>query len=206
MGRGRAKAKQTKVARRLKYQSLETDFDALQRELGGDGSVEAEVDQDDEADGYDFDETDEQRRAGADRRAFAARPKRRQTDHRSRSGRLADPVRRCRRQPRSRRRPRPSPRAVSARPLAASASARATRATMPTPMLSVRSSSPCSTPPGEPSRPKTGCGDQVERSILAVTPGGSTAGKVRSDATAGHMRQRVHVDSFRPGQRQACGA
>ena len=60
MGRGRAKAKQTKVARRLKYQSLETDFDALQRELGGDGSVEAEVDQDDEADGYDFGETDEQ--------------------------------------------------------------------------------------------------------------------------------------------------
>ena len=60
MGRGRAKAKQTKVARRLKYQSLETDFDALQRELGGDGSVEAEVDQDDEADGYEFDETDEQ--------------------------------------------------------------------------------------------------------------------------------------------------
>jgi hypothetical protein len=64
MGRGRAKAKQTKVARRLKYQSLETDFDALQRELGGDGSVdgsaEAEVDQDDDADDYDFDETDEQ--------------------------------------------------------------------------------------------------------------------------------------------------
>ena len=60
MGRGRSKAKQTKVARRLKYQSLETDFDALQRELGGDGSVEAEVDQDDEADDYDFDETDEQ--------------------------------------------------------------------------------------------------------------------------------------------------
>jgi hypothetical protein len=60
MGRGRAKAKQTKVARRLKYQSLETDFDALQRELGGDGSVEAEVDQDDEVDDYDFNETDEQ--------------------------------------------------------------------------------------------------------------------------------------------------
>ena len=60
MGRGRATAKHTKVARPLKYQSLETDFEALQRELGGDGSVEAEVDQDDEADGYDFDETDEQ--------------------------------------------------------------------------------------------------------------------------------------------------
>jgi Protein of unknown function (DUF3073) len=34
MGRGRAKAKQTKVARRLKYQTLDTDFEALQRELG----------------------------------------------------------------------------------------------------------------------------------------------------------------------------
>ncbi len=34
MGRGRAKAKQTKVARELKYSSPNTDFDALQRELG----------------------------------------------------------------------------------------------------------------------------------------------------------------------------
>lgn len=34
MGRGRQKAKQTKVARRLKYYSPETDYDALQRELG----------------------------------------------------------------------------------------------------------------------------------------------------------------------------
>jgi Protein of unknown function (DUF3073) len=34
MGRGRAKAKQTKVARELKYSSPTTDFDALQRELG----------------------------------------------------------------------------------------------------------------------------------------------------------------------------
>lgn len=33
MGRGRAKAKQTKVARKLKYQSIGTDLDALQREL-----------------------------------------------------------------------------------------------------------------------------------------------------------------------------
>jgi Protein of unknown function (DUF3073) len=64
MGRGRAKAKQTKVARRLKYQSLETDFAALQRELGGDGSADAAVDQeadkDDVAYDYDFDDTDEQ--------------------------------------------------------------------------------------------------------------------------------------------------
>ncbi len=38
MGRGRAKAKQTKVARELKYSSHETDFDALQRELSGNSS------------------------------------------------------------------------------------------------------------------------------------------------------------------------
>lgn len=35
MGRGRAKAKQTKVARELKYSSPSTDFDTLQRELSG---------------------------------------------------------------------------------------------------------------------------------------------------------------------------
>ncbi|GAB3674474.1 DUF3073 domain-containing protein [Angustibacter aerolatus] len=35
MGRGRAKAKQTKVARELKYFSPNTDLTALQRELHG---------------------------------------------------------------------------------------------------------------------------------------------------------------------------
>lgn len=35
MGRGRAKAKQTKVARELKYSSPGLDALALQRELGG---------------------------------------------------------------------------------------------------------------------------------------------------------------------------
>jgi hypothetical protein len=35
MGRGRAKAKQTKVARDLKYRTYETDFSELQRELHG---------------------------------------------------------------------------------------------------------------------------------------------------------------------------
>lgn len=35
MGRGRAKAKQTKVARELKYSSPTTDFGALQEELSG---------------------------------------------------------------------------------------------------------------------------------------------------------------------------
>jgi hypothetical protein len=34
MGRGRAKAKQQKVARELKYNTQFTDLDALQRELG----------------------------------------------------------------------------------------------------------------------------------------------------------------------------
>jgi Protein of unknown function (DUF3073) len=36
MGRGRAKAKQTKVARELKYREFSTDFTELQRELHGD--------------------------------------------------------------------------------------------------------------------------------------------------------------------------
>lgn len=38
MGRGRAKAKQTKVARELKYRRFDTDFDELQRELHGEDS------------------------------------------------------------------------------------------------------------------------------------------------------------------------
>jgi hypothetical protein len=37
MGRGRAKAKQTKVARELKYSSGNTDLGALQAELAGGG-------------------------------------------------------------------------------------------------------------------------------------------------------------------------
>lgn len=39
MGRGRAKAKQTKVARELKYSSPSTDFASLQRELSGGSST-----------------------------------------------------------------------------------------------------------------------------------------------------------------------
>lgn len=42
MGRGRAKAKQTKVARDLKYRSYSTDFSSLERELRGEDSVEPE--------------------------------------------------------------------------------------------------------------------------------------------------------------------
>ncbi len=48
MGRGRAKAKQTKVARDLKYSSPQTDFDRLQRELAG-----ADGDDADQSDGDD---------------------------------------------------------------------------------------------------------------------------------------------------------
>ena len=44
MGRGRAKAKQTKVARDLKYRTHETDLGALASELHG-SSVEDDTDQ-----------------------------------------------------------------------------------------------------------------------------------------------------------------
>jgi hypothetical protein len=54
MGRGRAKAKQTKVARDLKYRSHETDFGALARELHGDEEKSDENDDvGDTADEYD---------------------------------------------------------------------------------------------------------------------------------------------------------
>ena len=53
MGRGRAKAKQQKVARELKYSNQFTDLDALQRELAGSASattdtVDHQNDDDDE--------------------------------------------------------------------------------------------------------------------------------------------------------------
>ena len=56
MGRGRAKAKQTRVARDLKYRDVRTDLTQLQRELQQDGvhanghSAEAPSQQDDDAD------------------------------------------------------------------------------------------------------------------------------------------------------------
>ena len=49
MGRGRAKAKQAKVARDLKYNSQETDFEALARELHGGGEKH---DEDEDEDPY----------------------------------------------------------------------------------------------------------------------------------------------------------
>ena len=47
MGRGRQKAKQTKVARKLKYFSPETDYRALEKEL---------TSRTDDVDGDDYDE------------------------------------------------------------------------------------------------------------------------------------------------------
>jgi hypothetical protein len=51
MGRGRAKAKQTKVARELKYSSGGTDLDRLRAELvSGDATSHAVVEDDDDED------------------------------------------------------------------------------------------------------------------------------------------------------------
>ena len=65
MGRGRAKAKQTKVARALKYGGPETDFDRLQAELAGAPShpVDDEVEDDPYAKYYDDDEDEDKQRA-----------------------------------------------------------------------------------------------------------------------------------------------
>lgn len=52
MGRGRAKAKQTKVARDLKYRTHETDFGALAKELHADDGSQA-VESEPETDEYD---------------------------------------------------------------------------------------------------------------------------------------------------------
>lgn len=53
MGRGRAKAKQTKVARELKYHTPSTDFAALERELTNKGESDDKHHDDDPADEYD---------------------------------------------------------------------------------------------------------------------------------------------------------
>ena len=69
MGRGRAKAKQTKVARELKYSSPRMDLDALQREIGSgtalhDGEAEDEYDEYDPYAPADDDEGDDDRQRG----------------------------------------------------------------------------------------------------------------------------------------------
>lgn len=47
MGRGRAKAKQTKVARDLKYNAQDMDLDRLTRELHGETPATKDRDEDD---------------------------------------------------------------------------------------------------------------------------------------------------------------
>ncbi|MER5326501.1 DUF3073 domain-containing protein [Streptosporangium roseum] len=51
MGRGRAKAKQTKVARQLKYDTHDIDLERLRQELGSGDEPAAKVEADDPADG-----------------------------------------------------------------------------------------------------------------------------------------------------------
>lgn len=72
MGRGRAKAKQTKVARELKYSSPSMDLDALQREIGS-GTVVQDGEAEEEYDEYDpyapvDDKDDDDRSPGYSRR------------------------------------------------------------------------------------------------------------------------------------------
>jgi hypothetical protein len=47
MGRGRAKAKQTKVARDLKYNSQDMDLERLAKELHGEAPASEDIDNDD---------------------------------------------------------------------------------------------------------------------------------------------------------------
>ena len=56
MGRGRAKAKQTKVARDLKYRTHETDFSQLAKELHGDDGPAADDAEDSDAGTDEYDE------------------------------------------------------------------------------------------------------------------------------------------------------
>jgi len=53
MGRGRAKAKQTKVARELKYGGPNTDLSRLQAELAGDNGDSHAIEEELEDDPYD---------------------------------------------------------------------------------------------------------------------------------------------------------
>jgi hypothetical protein len=59
MGRGRAKAKQQKVARELKYSGHFTDLDALQRELGSSSTPSSDA-VTSGSDTADADETDDE--------------------------------------------------------------------------------------------------------------------------------------------------
>ena len=61
MGRGRAKAKQTKVARQLKYNSPEMDIESLQRELAAQQEGDSRDYEEDDPDADYVDEWDDDR-------------------------------------------------------------------------------------------------------------------------------------------------
>ncbi len=58
MGRGRQKAKHTKVARELKYFSPDTNYGALEKELGGNSRLEEDLEKWPEYSASDDDEYD----------------------------------------------------------------------------------------------------------------------------------------------------
>lgn len=60
MGRGRQKAKHTKVARDLKYFSPDTNYHALERELGGNPRLEEDLEKWPEYAAEDADENDDE--------------------------------------------------------------------------------------------------------------------------------------------------
>jgi hypothetical protein len=62
MGRGRAKAKQTKVARDLKYRTWDPDLDQLRKELSSEGKDGSEANGDHAADDDESDDYDDSRR------------------------------------------------------------------------------------------------------------------------------------------------
>ncbi|MGH3328840.1 MAG: DUF3073 domain-containing protein [Streptomycetales bacterium] len=64
MGRGRAKAKQAKVARKLKYSSGGVDLDRLANELGVNPSSEDDDSHDEEFDGHHADDWDDDAGSG----------------------------------------------------------------------------------------------------------------------------------------------
>ena len=78
MGRGRAKAKQAKVARQLKYSGADTDLEALRKELAGGSNTSASAvgvdstfsddeldDEYDDDDGHEDDDPEDDRSYGA---------------------------------------------------------------------------------------------------------------------------------------------
>jgi hypothetical protein len=60
MGRGRQKAKHTKVARELKYFSPDTDLSRLEEELGGNPRLEEDLEKWPEYSATDEDDTDDE--------------------------------------------------------------------------------------------------------------------------------------------------